>query len=146
MEVRVCRDAIQLFITTSSASPWSLTFRTRRNGAFARSRCCCTCRDNPQLNSQVFLTAAVNRRDTSSFDAARVDQVVLGTVGTGLPFAFTTAVGDDGALRLRIVLQLNCVVVETSLLIVEADVAILVKLPRSNRHDRLHRSGAGCCA
>ena len=85
-------------------------------------------RHDPELNRQVSTASTVNDRDASSFDSARIDEIVLGAVATLLRFTSTATVDDDRTLRSRIVLELNGVVVESGLLIVEADVAILVKL------------------
>ena len=66
----------------------------------------------------------------ASIDTARVNQVVLRAIRSCLCLTCTAAVGNDVALGAWLVLQLNGVVVETGLLIVEADVAVLVKLRR----------------
>ena len=71
--------------------------------------------------------------NASGIDTARVNQIILRAICSCLSLTFAVAVGNDVALGSWRVLQLNCVVVESSLLIVEADVAILVKLRRTWR-------------
>ena len=99
-------------------------------------------RHDPELNGQVCTATTVNDRDTSSFDSARIDEIVLSTVTTLLRFTCTATVDDDHGCRAGLVLELDGVVVESGLLIVEADVAILVKLARRCWR-RLHTGRAG---
>src|SRR6185295_8919103 len=83
-----------------------------------------------------------------SVDTARVDKIVLSAIGACLCFTLARSVGNDVALRTWLVLQLDGVVVETGFLIIELDVAILVKLHRrriwsSNRCAARSRPRAG---
>ena len=100
-------------------------------------------RDDPELNRQIRTASTVDDRDASSFDSARIDEIVSGAVATLLRFTLTASVDDDRARRAWLVLELDCVVVEAGLLIVEPDVAILVKLTRWLRRGS-HTSGARC--
>ena len=87
-------------------------------------------RHNPELNVQLRLATTIDHCDAASFDSARIDEIVLSAVATLLRFTSTATVDDDRALRSGLVLELDSVVVESGFLIVEADVAILVKLKR----------------
>src|SRR5438067_8772176 len=118
----------------TASSRWLLlTIRTwrYRTGCIGcrRSR---TLRHDPQLYLQLRHTAPVDNHNASGIDAARVDQIILGAICSRLAFSVATAVADDVALRCRLVLQLDREVVESGLLIVEPDVAILVELMRRN--------------
>src|SRR5438067_9021673 len=137
-----------LFAAAATASSrWLLlTIRTwrYRTGCIGcrRSR---TLRHDPQLYLQLRHTAPVDNHNASGIDAARVDQIILGAICSRLAFSVATAVADDVALRCRLVLQLDREVVESGLLIVESDVAILVELTR-RRCIRTDRSRARRCA
>src|SRR5215216_6628316 len=135
-----------LFLVSSATARRSSTspaFRTRRD-CTRRIGCrrCRACRHDPELNGQVCTATAVNNRDTSSFDSARIDEIVLSTVTTLLRFTLAATVNDDHSRRAGLVLELDGVVVESGLLIVEPDVAILVKLERRTCW-RFHRGRAG---
>src|SRR5687768_8499462 len=145
VRVKQGREVYTYLLVTSAtaATRRSPTLRTWRDKIIrAGYGWVCTCRHNPQLHCQVSTTAAVDCSDTSSFDSARVNQVVLRTVGSGLPLTFTGAVGNNVALRGWLVLQLDCVVVETGLFIIESDVAVLVELPGLLAYYLTHRRGA----
>ena len=121
------------FVSSATArrSSTSPAFRTRRDSARGFGcRRCRACRYDPELDGQVCTATTVNHRDTSSFDSARIDEIVLSTVSTLLRFTLTATIDDDHGGRAGLVLELDGVVVESGLLIVEADVAILVKSDR----------------
>ena len=87
-------------------------------------------RYEPELNLQLRAASTVDRIDAAGIDTARVDQVILGAIGAGQAFAFARAVANDCGAVSWIVLQLNRVVVESGLLVVETNVAVLVELTR----------------
>jgi hypothetical protein len=58
-------------------------------------------RHNPELNCQVCTATTVNDRDTSSFDSARIDEIVLSAVATLLRFTSTATVDDDRCLPIQ---------------------------------------------
>src|SRR2546422_158190 len=121
--------------TATASSRWLLltirTWRTR-TGCIGcrRSR---ALRHDPQLYLQLRHAATVHHHDASGIDATRVDQIILGAICSRLALSVATAVADDVALGGRLVLQLDREVVESGLLIVEPDVAILVELMRRYR-------------
>jgi len=78
---------------------------------------------------QVRQATSVSGHQSAGINAARVDEVILRTIRARQTRSVTVAVTDNVTLRRWLVLQLDCEVVESGLLIVEADVAILVKLP-----------------
>src|SRR5688572_32751542 len=126
--------------TSTRSSP---AFRTLRDCVVGcGSKWIRACRYNPQLDCQISTATAVYSGDTGGLDSARINQVVLGAVGSSLTLTFTCAIGDDVALRSGLVLQLNCVVVETSLLVIEPDVTIFVELRRVDHFFNHDRSGA----
>src|SRR5882724_11939363 len=130
---------------TSTRSPRPLALRTRRDEAVRTgSGRCCALRHNPELHSQVRPATTVDCCYASSLDTARVDEIVLSTVGTSLSFTGTATISDDRRCGAGCVLQLNRVVVESGFLIVELDIAILVKLRRLLRW-RFHRGRARRC-
>jgi len=69
-------------------------------------------------------------------------KVILGAVRTIQAFAFACAVANDCCAVSWSVLQLDRVVVESGLLVVETNVAVLVELARSNYRLNLHCAGA----
>src|SRR2546423_8355370 len=87
-------------------------------------------RHDPQLYLQLRQTASVYHHDASGIDATRVHQIILRAICSRLASCVATAVANQVALRCRLVLQLDPEVVESGLLIVEPDVAILVELTR----------------
>src|SRR5262245_5764663 len=106
-----------------------LTLRTRRHDVVrASSRRVRTLRYDPQLDSKIRTASTINHYDTRSIDSAVVDQVILGALCTSSTFTLTATVDNVVALSSWLVLQLNREVVESGLLIVESDVAILVEL------------------
>src|SRR5256885_6867053 len=124
---------ILLFTATATASSrWLLlTIRTRRyRTCRIRCRCSRALRHDPQFHLQLRHTATVHHHDASGIDATRVDQIILGAICSRLALSVAAAIADDVALGCRLVLQLDCEVVESGLLIVKADVAILVELTR----------------
>src|SRR5713226_1447192 len=125
---------------TSTRSPRPLALRTGRDESVrAGSGRCCTSRHNPELHCQVRPATTIYSCYASSLDTARIDEIVLSTVCSSLSLTSTATVSDNCRCGTRLVLQLDRIVVESGLLVVELDVAILVKLGR--RQDRrLHRS------
>src|SRR5881394_793139 len=143
------RERLKLFLfasATRSAALASgrllLAIRTRRDYATSiarrRSR---TLRHDPQLDLQVRQAARIGRHQSAGIDAARVDEIILRTVRARQTLGIAAAVADDVTLSGRLVLQLDREVVESGLLIVEADVAILVELT-SRVWRRLDREAA----
>ena len=137
--------------TTSRSSPAFGTRRERVSGV--GDRIICAGRHNPQLDGQIRSAAAIDCGDSSSFDSARIDEIVLSTVTTLLRFTFAATVDDDHAGRAGLVLELDGVVVESGLLVVKADIAVLVKLarrlrgwPYTRRARRCGASAARICA
>src|ERR1044072_8883530 len=125
-----------LFTATATASSCRLllTIRTWRDRACRiRRRRSRTLRHDPQLHLQLRHTPTVHHHNASGVDATRVDQIILRAICSRLAFSVATAIADDVALGGRLVLQLDREVVESGLLIVEPDIAILVKFARRNR-------------
>jgi hypothetical protein len=83
------------------------------------------------LNEQLWQTTAIDHYQATGINAASVDEVVLGAISSRRTLGIAAAVANDVALSSWLVLQLNREVIESGLLIVESDVAILVKLARS---------------
>src|SRR5256885_9050569 len=126
---------------SASATNW-LAIHTGVRVCVVGSRCGCALLANPEFNRQGIETlVAGNDRDPTRINAASGDKVILGTVGTTLGLAIAATVSDDEALRRRLVLQLNCVVVKTRLLVVEFDVTVLIKLTTRWRNTDLERAG-----
>jgi hypothetical protein len=90
-------NAGYLFVaSTTASSRRSSALRTRRDGI--RGIDCGlvrTLRHDPQLNGQVCTATAVDDRDTSSFDSARIDEIVFSAVTSGLTLTGATAEDND---------------------------------------------------
>jgi hypothetical protein len=86
-------------------------------------------RHDPQLNEKLRQTSAVDYVDPARINAASIDEVILGAIGSRRTLGIAATVADDSASSRRLVLKLNREVIESGLLIVEPDVAVLVKLP-----------------
>src|SRR5947207_2340911 len=63
-----------------------------------------TLRRDPELNLQFRQTSTINYHDTTGIDAARIDQVVLGTICALQTFRTAAAVANDIALGSGLVL------------------------------------------
>ena len=85
-------------------------------------------RNDPQLDLQFRQTSRINRHQPSGIDATSIDEVILGAIRSRQALGIAATITDDVALGGRLVLQLNREVVESGLLIVKADVAILIEL------------------
>src|SRR6185312_7120791 len=112
-----------LLVPASAAAPWRcllLALRTwRDNVVRAGCWCGCACRHYPQLNTQVCTATTIHRYYPASINTARVHQIVFRAIRSGLCLTCTAAIGDDVALGTWLVLQLDSIVIKTSLLIVE---------------------------
>ena len=135
--------------STSAAPSWRrflLALRTWRDDVVGTGcRCCGATRHYPQLNAQVCAATTIHRHYPASIDTARIHQIVFRAIRSGLCLTSATAIGNDVALSTWLVLQLDSIVIKTSLLIVESDVPVLVKLRRPRRRC-CHRSRARCCS
>ena len=130
---------------SSSARRGFLTFRTRRNNVVCASRWRgCAGWHNPEFNGQVRPAATVNCYQSTSIDAARVNQIILRALRSCFCFSGAGTIGNDVALGTWLVLQLDGVVVETSFLIVETDISVLVKLQRCCGWWNNLRAAGGC--
>src|SRR5919205_118164 len=88
-------------------------------------------RNEPQLNTVFLTVATVHNRQPRSIDAALRNHIVARTIHQLLDLAHRAhppTIGDDISAGSRVVLQLDCKVVETCLLIVKRALVTLVKL------------------
>src|ERR1043166_5183451 len=111
-----------------------LTIRTRRNSTGGiGSRGGCAGWNDPQIDSQFRHAAAVNYYNATGIDATSIHQIISGAIRAILTFSIASTVANDIALSRRLVLQLDCEVIQPGFLIVKSDVAIGVELPRQRR-------------
>src|SRR5947209_7239556 len=121
----------------SASSGLALASRTRRHcRLIIWRRCCCARRASPEFDRQCLAASAVDYSDAAAINTACVDQVVNRTLRALIRFTIARAEDYIVALQARCLLQLDCEVIESSLLIVELEIVVLVKL---RTHRRFHR-------
>jgi hypothetical protein len=84
--------------------------------------------------------------DTRGVNSTSVDQVVNRTISTALSLAFARTPDGIVAGGAGLLLELDCEVVETCLLIVEAQVVVLVEDTALRNFRRRDRERAATCA